>query len=211
MKKIGLLVAVLAISPLISPAGFGAEEKNELHLYQEGFGHFYVEGLLGYGEIRTGRFGGDESVGGTSWGSSLGYLFNTNTNFQIGVELGYFYPKPSIYLTTDTKIKLKISEHEISGMGVIQYNLGKFGFFSKLGIAFIQSEVRFTDGSNNGYSIPGYEPKGIIGVNYSITKHISVSASASYTLGLSEWFNKQNNALFIPANFSILGGVKYSF
>lgn len=125
MARSLLLTTVLLVATAL-PSAVLASERSD----------FYAGVGVGVGTVDTDVPGGpDFDASALAWRGTFGYNLVLNPYLDLGLEVGYF----NLGDPDDNNVEVEIDGWE--ALGVISFNIGRFGLFGKAGLAGWESEV----------------------------------------------------------------------
>lgn len=181
--KYSLLLSAIALAASVSAAPLKTNN------------HAYVAAQLGYGSLNSGNESatarqqlGDftKTTGGLAYRVSGGYLFGLSNKFDLGPEIGYLGYPESKYSNSTKSIDFKFTGYTIDILANAQYHFNdQFFGVGKAGLAYVTQELDITHHTNSLEDKTKNKllPEVSLGVGYTITPQMSLTATANYTFG----------------------------
>tara|TARA_R110000868_G_scaffold8205_7_gene42727 strand:+ start:37510 stop:38124 length:615 start_codon:yes stop_codon:yes gene_type:complete len=147
------------------------------------YGHGYVEGQIGMGQIQTPTSGfSNYSVGGFAWRVAGGYLLGQG-HFNYGLELGYTGLPTNSYGAGGIEDTFNAGDIDLLFVG--RYNFtDHWNIYGKFGPDFSMQKFAEPGGVHN-YSKTFVLPKIGGGVGYQINQTVGLNLEADYAFGKS--------------------------
>ncbi len=180
----------------------------------------YVDGALGYASqsATSEPFAG---VGVTldkrekthfAWDAAFGYMYDINTDFGLGLELGYGSYGQVKWKNDDSSAKMTTDETAWTLLGVFNWSINDmFDAYVKAGAAYGKNHVK-TDGLAGGSTDDNrhkVRPMTVLGVDYKIMPELAVNLEWQHIFG-QDITSTGDTDKFQTVNALMLG-LKYTF
>ncbi len=203
MLKLAFLATSLTIVGLGSSVAFAAQGA----YFSAGVGHAIFEEMPSSGSY--GYYNTDIETSSTAVRAALGYTKDMNTDFGLGVEVGYNnYGSETYngYTSWNYQSSLEYKYSSVDLLAKLAWHVSKaFDIYGKLGIA---NEMVKVSGDTSVDDNSKVLPEIGIGISYFATDKLALDLAVYRTQGSDVEFNDVNS---LPSIMTALVGVSYYF